>query len=341
MIARALRRSVDCFLLDSLQVPRSWPTAQTMLTCISLVLMTGLIVTRPANAQVSWRRISQSVDLVVDLVAVGYDSIDQTTVVYATDRDTGKVYAYQNAPFSWREVGDNWQSVPNYPPFQPLRMLAVGGQHGELFGLYGIQVFRYTGKEKSWEWLDGPYDAIYGGHGVLFAIETDTRDVWDYDKQRGVTSNLPWGWYGQAPAQQLAIGGPSRVYRLPPDGTGVWHYDRTKTDWIKIGGPAKAIYAGGSELFAVNPISGDILRYHESAKAWTRIGGPAKMFAVDYKGRLYALSPDGQGVFMYTGKLSEWKKIGGAAGSIYTGGFAARLYATNPQSHDLWELRLE
>jgi hypothetical protein len=130
------------------------------------ILVLLILVASPAKSQISWRQIWGPVGMVV----VGYDMIEQMTVVYATTRGAeGKVYAYYGTPNSWQCISDYYQHNPSGPPLEPLRMLAVGGSLGELFGLYGIQVFRYTGKENSWEWLGGPYDALYGGPGMLCA----------------------------------------------------------------------------------------------------------------------------------------------------------------------------
>jgi hypothetical protein len=57
-------------------------------------------------------------------------------------------------------------------------------------------------------------------------ISTGNKNVFDYDKQRGISRGLPWALRG-GPAGQLAIGGPDRIYRLPPDESGVWQFDKT------------------------------------------------------------------------------------------------------------------
>ena len=64
--------------------------------------------------------------------------------------------------------------------------------------------------------------------------------------------------------------------------------------------PAGQIYAGGLGLFATNPTTGDLYHYLGSPFQWARVGGPGRMFAVN-AGHLYGLSPDGSGVWQYTG----------------------------------------
>lgn len=48
---------------------------------------------------------------------------------------------------------------------------------------------------------------------------------------------------------------------------------------------------------------------------------------------VYALSPDGSGVWKYSGTGQGWNQIGGPASAIYAGG---ELYVTNPPTGDLW-----
>ncbi|TGA83236.1 hypothetical protein [Streptomyces sp. MZ04] len=110
---------------------------------------------------------------------------------------------------------------------------------------------------------------------------------------------------------------------------------------MRIGGPARRIFAGGAGLFATNPRSGDIYRFGGLPGAWTRIGGPGKTFVV-VGGRLYGLSPDNSGdnsgvksgVYEWTGKGHAWTKIGGPAGLIRADGDC--LFATNPETGDLY-----
>jgi hypothetical protein len=290
----------------------------------------------PVPVMGQWQRIGENVDLVV----VGYDQIEGQNLVYATKRTDGSVYQYNNIPLSWTEIGKNYQWRPNAPLDQPLKMLAFGG-HG-LFGLYSAQVWNYTGKPGAWGWYpSGPWGAIYGGQGGLYAAIYGEGTIFNYDYDRAKKTGLLWALIGKEPAKMLAVGSDEyHLYRLAADGSGVWWFDRAKYGWAMIGGPAKEIYAGGTQLFATNPNTGNIYRYNGKPFSWTQIGGPGKMFAVDYQGRLYGLSPDGRGVYQFSGTPMKWKQIGGPAGSIHAGGNQARVYATNPQTHDLWTLFL-
>ena len=93
--------------------------------------------------------------------------------------------------------------------------------------------------------------------------------------------------------------------------------------------------AGGEQLLYGVPRGGDGVYLHEGAQQWIKVGGPGKMFALDNVGNLYGLSPDGGGVFRYTGTpMAPWTQVGGPAATIYAGGSA--LFATNPQSGDIY-----
>jgi hypothetical protein len=123
------------------------------------------------------------------------------------------------------------------------------------------------------------------------------------------------------------------LYGLSPDGSGVFKWTGQGEDWTKIGGPASAIFYGGL-LLATNPETGDIWRWDGTPMAWTRIGGPAKMFSVDY-GCIYAISPDGSGVFMYGSHgTSGWIQIGGPADFIAAN--VDDVFTINPDTKDVW-----
>jgi len=67
---------------------------------------------------------------------------------------------------------------------------------------------------------------------------------------------------------------------------------------------------------------------------WAKIGGPGKMFAVDRKGRIYGVSPDGNGVYRYDGVPMGWTKIADQASAIYTGGCG--LYVVSGANKDIY-----
>jgi beta-fructofuranosidase len=52
---------------------------------------------------------------------------------------------------------------------------------------------------------------------------------------------------------------------------------------------------------------------------------------------LYALSPNRDGVYRWSGTGSQWTRIGGPAGTLYGGG--AGLFATNPATGDIYRYR--
>ncbi|MFF3087609.1 hypothetical protein ACFVRB_21535 [Streptomyces nojiriensis] len=48
------------------------------------------------------------------------------------------------------------------------------------------------------------------------------------------------------------------VYALSADHQGVYLWSSGRENWMKVGGPAKQLYAGGKNVYAVNPITGDL-----------------------------------------------------------------------------------
>jgi hypothetical protein len=67
--------------------------------------------------------------------------------------------------------------------------------------------------------------------------------------------------------------------------------------------------------------------------SWMQIGGPGRNFAAT-RDTIYGLSPDGKGVFEYSGTAMMWSQIGGPARDIFTAG--TKLYATNPDTGDVY-----
>ena len=224
--------------------------------------------------------------------------------------------------------------------------VAVGGT------LYGLSpnkggVFEYSGTPGQWTQVGGPAGEIYGGGAGLFATNPQTGDIYAYNNFYGGAYREGWTKIG-GPGRMFAVGGVlgelasanRYLYGLAPDGASVDQLDFSAMRWTQIGGPAASIYAGADRLYATNPQSGDIWEYFQVEQRWMRIGGPGRMFAVaSATGALYGLSPDGGAVFRYTGVLDGWERIGGAAESIYAGRNAL-VFATNPQTHDLWYLEI-
>ncbi|MGW4894756.1 phospholipase A2 [Kitasatospora sp. NPDC004240] len=108
------------------------------------------------------------------------------------------------------------------------------------------------------------------------------------------------------------------AYVLPRDGSGVYQWSADRDGWLKIGGPAKSIYAGVDTVYATNPDTGDVWRYNGKPADWTRISGPVADLAATNK-HLYKIPADRSGVWEYTGKKDEWRKVGsGPAAHLYT-----------------------
>lgn len=117
----------------------------------------------------------------------------------------------------------------------------------------------------------------------------------------------------------------------------------SKGSWKKIFGPTGLVVAGYDKskgvrkIYATDFDTGDIYMFGGKPGGiinWFKIGGPGKMFVLDNLGRLYGLSPDGSGVYQYTGTGDKWIQIGGPAKEIY--GDVDGVLATNPQTGDLY-----
>ena len=196
-----------------------------------------------------------------------------------------------------------------------------------------------------WAQIGGPAGQVYAGAFGLVAVNPQTGDLYHYLGQP-----FKWARIG-GPGRSFALGA-NKLFMLAPNGSGVYQYtgNGSNDQWIKIGGPAGQIYAGGGfGLVATNPQTGDLYHYLGQPFKWARIGGPGCAFAFGannavtgsngpavYLDRLFGLAPNGSGVYEYTGNGSndQWIKIGGPAGQIYAGGFG--LVATNPQTGDLY-----
>lgn len=132
------------------------------------------------------------------------------------------------------------------------------------------------------------------------------------------------------------------VYGLSADHRGVYEWSPHQDGWKRVWGGATKLYGGGATVYATDPSTGSIHKYN--GERWDRIGGPGSTFAsADEK--LYGISPDGSGVWEYTGKGDVWNKIGGPAKDIYLGpakhmwlGHASgnALYATNRETGELY-----
>jgi hypothetical protein len=111
--------------------------------------------------------------------------------------------------------------------------------------------------------------------------------------------------------------------------------------WKDIRSTTGDIVARGNMMCAINKQSGDILSgdiFQFASNSWTKIGGPGKMFAIDDRGQLYGLTPDGSRIFQFTGQPDNWTVVGPTpAGKIFAG--ASVLCATSPDNAALWCFR--
>jgi len=146
-----------------------------------------------------------------------------------------------------------------------------------------------------------------------------------------------WGKIGGAAKKFIA--NDDGLYGLSPDGQGIWQFAGWQVtndkagEWTQIGGPASAIYGGGHVLLATNPDTGDLYLYTGTPMRWLKIGGPGKDFVVINSDNIVGLSPDSNGIWLYEG---PWIQIGGPAKEIYSSTTSKGLYATNPETGDIY-----
>lgn len=120
--------------------------------------------------------------------------------------------------------------------------------------------------------------------------------------------------------------------------------DASGGKWEKIWGPVGTVVVSvdhtlkpwdskSTTIYATQLSTEEVYQYQADG-TWKKIGGPGKMFVTaGLTGKLYALSPDGSGVWRYDGTPMQWTKIGEAAKGIYGGVFG--LFATNPDNGDI------
>jgi hypothetical protein len=107
-------------------------------------------------------------------------------------------------------------------------------------------------------------------------------------------------------------------------------------EWEKVAESATSVVFGNG-LYVVRPPNGDIF-YYVGRHPEKKIGGPGKSFVIAGD-KLYGISPDGSGVYEFTGTPGQWKKVGGPAQAIYGRGGSnesSKLFATNPQTGDIY-----
>ena len=187
---------------------------------------------------------------------------------------------------------------------------------------------------QEWVKIWGPVSNVILGYDqgnqktYIYATEHRSGDIYQY------TGN--WQKIG-GPGAKFVSDSSGHLFGLSSDKGGIYEYTGRPGKWIKIGGTAGCIYAGGDKLFATNPDTGNIYEYNRKNRKWSEIGGPGKMFAVDNSGHLFGLSTNKTGVYKYTGTPGKWTKVGGAAGRIFAGG--DKLYTTNPDTGNIYEYK--
>ncbi|BBM88005.1 tectonin domain-containing protein [Candidatus Uabimicrobium amorphum] len=263
------------------------------------------------QAQSSWKKVSGSVHLVLQ----GNDG-----AVYSVKHDQN-IYQYQ---------GKQWQKIGNRA-----RNFVVA--RGDLYALSSDaqSVLLYNKTLSAWQRVGGAATEIYGGGAGLFA-KNAMSEIYAYNchlSQRG------WSKIS-GPAQMVAgasVNGQYYLYKIHSNGATVSQYDFARKVWKRVGGAAGAIYAGGDQLYATNPQNGDLWQYKRGR--WRKISHRARMFAVANRtGKLYRSLEEG--VYQYNDAQNRWFKIGGPAQKIFVSA-VGDVYATNPQTNELWTLTSE
>lgn len=128
------------------------------------------------------------------------------------------------------------------------------------------------------------------------------------------------------PAEIPAPSG-SGVYAVAEDGRAIVQWSGADAVWVKIGGPAKDLYAGPAGVFATDPETGELRGYSGVPGVWAPVSARAAAFAMSGT-QLYRLAADRKAVHRWNRARGTWTRIGGPAGRLYGGG--AGLFATDP-----------
>jgi len=186
-----------------------------------------------------------------------------------------------------------------------------------------------------WTQIRGPVqDVILGLNTIesfplIYVTDRATGDIESYD---GVSWNRVGG-----PGQMFAVAGAGTLYGLTLNGMQVKRFSGSATGWAAVGGGAEEIFGAVDQhpggLYATNPVSGDLMAYDGSS--WSKVSSAAEQFAFGSNGVIYRIDDGGGAVSRYHRLSGQWTQIGGPAGEIYAA--ANSLYATNPQSGDLYQ----
>jgi hypothetical protein len=228
-------------------------------------------------------------------------------------------------------------------PVELERIVATGK------GVYGLSadhrgVYEWSSHQDNWKRVFGGTAMIYGGGDSVYATDPSTGSIWKYNGENFDRIGNPGLTFAAAD---------DKVYGIAPDGNSIWEYTGEGEDWNNIGNfPATALYAGPAAdlpsslppsmrkhikipptLYATNRETGDLWRYDNKPEKWTRVGDPGATFAATDEG-LFGLTPNGSAVVERDPKSGEWKTVGERAENIFS---SNTLYATNPDTHDLWK----
>lgn len=212
--------------------------------------------------------------------------------VFATSPVNGDIFRYNGTPDSWTKVGG------------PGTTFAMSGGH-----LYGLS----PNRSGVWEWqsgetwtqVGGPAHWLYGSTVGLFATAPGNGDIFRFN-------NTSWSKVG-GPGRTF-VANNSGLYGLSPNGSAVWHWTGGQS-WEHIGGAAGWLAGGAGVLLATQPNTGDVFRWSGKGQDWFKIGGPGADFRVSQDNRIFGLSPNRSGVWLYsTGET--WVNVGGPAAAI-------------------------
>jgi hypothetical protein len=283
---------------------------------------------------------------------------DSALVYLSSEKDYLKAFQYQP---SIQDVVCGAGSPPG-GCLPQITSQTVRGPNGMPGGFNAVSANGQSGgvvwtsiEKKHGQWVDAPGVLIASDAATLHELWRDNSDV-PFTKFMPVTvaggkifraSMAPVTGdptslgelivYGALPATTwtaTTIGGPGaefvadsrgRLFAITPDQSAVMAYMGWGGNWLKIGGPAQHLYAGGPSLFMMQKDSNAVLRWDDPQ--WTVVGGAGAAFAVDDRGTLYGLSPDKTAVNQFNGQ--SWTPVRQAATSQIWGG-GLYLFATTP-----------
>ncbi|MEV6044117.1 hypothetical protein [Streptomyces xanthochromogenes] len=212
--------------------------------------------------------------------------------VFATDPVSGALRGYSGTPGRWHTVSDRASGF------------TVSGR--ELYRLAQDRstVHRWDRAHGTWIRVGGPAGRLYGGGAGLFATDPVDGRIFAYTGEGDA-----WVYAGTAGADFAVTD--QHLYGLTPDRKAVFRWTGQAGRWSQIGGPASALYAGGSEIYASNEADGGLWRYR--AGLWSHVGEAGVAFGA-HGDRLYRLDKDSSAIWERSGTI--WRRIGGPARAL-------------------------